>query len=149
MNPDHALVRDFLNGDRRPVRVNTNPLAQSLKTELIAADGEAGAVSLAFEPGAEFLQGRAVVQGGIVSAMLDFAAAFAVLAKLPIERTAATACLSINFLSAAHAGRFIAHARIDRLGSRLAYISARLEREGDENALIATASAVMAVSEQR
>jgi uncharacterized protein (TIGR00369 family) len=149
MNADHTLVRAFASGDGRPQAVDTNSLAKSLKTELLAVDAAAGKVRLAFAPGAEFLQGKGVVQGGIVGTMLDFAVAFAVLAKLPVERTAATASLSVNFLSAAQAGRFVAEASVDRLGGRLAYASAKLFRADDEQTPVATASGVMAVFDAR
>ena len=147
MNPDHALLLDFLRATTgasaiAPWPVHSNALAQELGTTLIAADAEAGTLTLGFAPGARFVQGNGAVQGGIVTAMLDFAAAFVVLMKLPPERAAVTAALDVQFLRAARAGKFIAKASIKRLGATLAFAGAEL-RSVDDGALCASASAVL------
>ena len=46
-------------------------------------DVATGTVRLAFQPGQQFVQGRGVVQCGIVGMMLDFATAFAALRGCP------------------------------------------------------------------
>jgi len=78
MNPDHALLLDFVRrgagGEgHQPVAVDTNLLAHELGCTLIDADPAADTLTLGFEPDARFVQGNRVVQGGIVTAMLDFA----------------------------------------------------------------------------
>ncbi|HSW06738.1 PaaI family thioesterase [Aquabacterium sp.] len=149
INPDHALLLDFLRAPPgAPWPVHTNALAQELGTTLIAADAEAGTLSLCFTPDARFVQGNGAVQGGIVTAMLDFAAAFVVLMKLPPERAAVTAALDVQFLRAARAGRFVAHARIKRLGATLAFAAAEL-RGADEDQACASASAVLPLTHPR
>jgi len=147
MNPDHALLLDFIRATAgaspsAPWPVHSNALAQDLGTTLMAADAEAGTLTLGFAPGARFVQGNGAVQGGIVTAMLDFAAAFVVLMKLPPERAAVTAALDVQFLRAARAGQFVAEARIKRLGATLAFASAEL-RGVDDDAVCAAASAVL------
>ncbi|MBV8512799.1 MAG: PaaI family thioesterase, partial [Xanthobacteraceae bacterium] len=102
----------------------------------------------AFEPGREFLQGNGVVQGGIVTAMLDMTAAFAVLATLPDDRTAATASLTVSFLSAVRPGPLLATGLVERAGRRLIFARAQLESAPD-GTLLATASVVMSVLEMR
>ena len=143
MNPDHALLLDFVRrGAREPTVFGSNPLACALGTTLLAADAERGIVRLGFEPDARFVQGNGAVQGGIVAAMLDFATAFAVLLQLPLERSAVTATLDLQLLRAATAGRFIAQGNVRRLGRTFAFASAELLGEGDDR-LIAVASAAL------
>ena len=149
MNPDHALLLEFARSPQRePVAIASNPLARDLGAMLVAADAAAGTLRIAFEPDARFVQGNGAVQGGIVAAMLDFAAAFAVLLQLPIERSAVTASLELQFLRAARAGRFVADARVRKLGATLAFAAADLLREG-ESAVLASASATLPVMNLR
>ncbi|HSW22470.1 MAG TPA: PaaI family thioesterase [Burkholderiaceae bacterium] len=143
MNPDHALLLDFLRSPGGPPRaVDSNPLALALGTTLIAADAAAGTLTLGFEPDARFVQGNGAVQGGMVSAMLDFATAFVVLMQLPPERSAVTAALDLQFMRAARAGRFVADAKLRRAGATLAFAEAALRR-ADEREPCACASAVL------
>ena len=68
MNPDHALLLDFLRSPGGPPRaVDSNPLALALGTTLIAADAAAGTLTLGFEPDARFVQGNGAVQGATTS----------------------------------------------------------------------------------
>jgi uncharacterized protein (TIGR00369 family) len=146
MNPDHALLLDFAHrAPSEPVAIDTNPLARDLGATLIAADLNAGTLTLGFTPEAGFVQGNGVVQGGIVAAMLDFATAFAVLLQLPPERSAVTAELNLQFMRAAKTGRFLAHARVRQRGGRLAFAAADLMRVDDETKLIASATATLAL----
>lgn len=144
MNPDHALLLDFARQQPdAPVAITTNPLAMDLGATLVAADAKTGTLTLGFVPDARFVQGNGAVQGGIVAAMLDFATAFAVLLQLPPDRSAVTAELNLQFMRAAKAGRFVAHARVRRRGGTLAFAAADLVRADDENDLIASATATL------
>ncbi len=143
-NPDYALIREFLARGGPPRPFDSNPLARELGAQLLRADAVGGTVDLAFEPGPRFLQGNGCVQGGIVAAMLDFALAFAVLARLEPGYTHATASFSVNLLLPARVGRYRAHGRIERMGKRLAFASASLVREGTGET-VATATGVMAL----
>lgn len=147
MNPDHQLLLDLVQGKLAiPVRVESNPLALDLAATLLAVDAKQATLQMAFLPGERFVQGNGVVQGGMVSAMLDFATAFAVLMQLPIQASAATAALDVQFLRAVPAGqRLLAQARVRRLGGRLAFASADLLADGPDGALLATATATLAV----
>jgi uncharacterized protein (TIGR00369 family) len=145
INPDHELIREFLAQGGAPRAFDANPLARTLRTQIIAAEQAAGSVTLAFEPGAEFLQGTGVIQGGIIASMLDFALAFAVFTKLGPDRSHATVSLSVSFLSPARSGRYRAVGRVERLGGRLAFASATLAREDKAAEPVATASGAMAI----
>lgn len=146
LNPDHALIRDFLCGDGTPRPFDANPLARGLGTELLAADEREGAVTLGFTPGPQFLQGNGCVQGGIVAAMLDFALALAVLTRLGVGQSHSTASFSVNLLRPTRVGRYIARGRIQRMGSRLAFADASLALDDTEE-LVATATGVMSLRE--
>jgi len=140
MNPDQVLLRSFIG---EPLSIDSNPLAAALRTRLLALDGTSGTVRLDFEPGSQFLQGRGVVQGGIVATMLDFAAAFAGLATLAEGQTAATASIAINFHSAVRAGRLIAIGSVERAGKRLIFTRALLQTE--DGRTCAAGNAIMSV----
>jgi acyl-coenzyme A thioesterase PaaI-like protein len=94
VNPDQALLKRFLADPATPLAIDSNPLGGALRAKLL--ERKDGIVQIAFEPGREFLQGNGVVQGGIVTTMLDMTAAFAVLATLSDDRTAATASLTVS-----------------------------------------------------
>lgn len=142
-NPDQALILRFLQ-DRVPRAIDTNPMAVALGTSLRNADGEAGTIELAFDPAPLFIQGTGVLQGGAVTAMLDFAMAFALLAQLPPDRSCATATINVALLRAAPAGRYLAHGAIERRGRTLGFTQARLLR-ADTLDVVATATSTLAV----
>jgi uncharacterized protein (TIGR00369 family) len=142
VNADRALVLEFLQGDRKPAGITSNPLAQELGAELIELDATQGGALLAFVPSTRFVQGAQVLQGGIVAALLDFAMAFAAHARLADEERAfATATLTVSLLRAAPPGRYLARGRIVRLGRKLMFAEAELSSESGES--FARASAVM------
>jgi len=141
MNTDGVFIARFLAGDRRPAVIDSNPLAMRLGARMIDADAK-GAAMLSFEPTQEFAQGAGLLQGGAVATMLDFAMAFAALAKLPAERSCATASMTVNFLKPATPGSYLATGVVERMGSQVAFVSATLRR-ADSEQVVATASSVM------
>ena len=145
MNPDQVLVRRFAADPSRPLAVDTNPLAASLHAELLRfVDGR---LEMAFVPGAEFLQGAQVIQGGVVGAMLDFAMGFVVMATLPDGLTTATAQLAVSYFKPVLAGRCTVAAEIDRTGRTIAFTRATL---GDAaGAVLATATSVCSIFAER
>jgi uncharacterized protein (TIGR00369 family) len=144
MNPDQALLATFSGA---PLSVQSNPLATALRTTMVALDRQAGSVTLTFEPGDQFVQGRGVIQGGIVATMLDFAAAYAALAILPEGQSAATASLTVGFQSAVRAGTVIAKGSVERAGKRAVFTRAQITDGGGQ--LLASATAVMLVLPER
>lgn len=144
MNTDRALVLQFLQGDRTPTAINSNPLARDLGGVILDLDAAQGIALLAFEPLSRFLQGARVIQGGIIATMLDFAVAYAAHARLPADKSFATATLTVNLRKAALPGRHLLRGRIDRVGARLIFASADMSADGAPD-IIASASAVMAV----
>ncbi|HYK24868.1 MAG TPA: PaaI family thioesterase [Steroidobacteraceae bacterium] len=149
MNTDRDLVLELSKSGRLPAPLASNPLAQELGGEILELSTESGLAMLAFNPPARFAQGGGVLQGGIITALLDFAMAFAAHAKLRgEERGFATASMSIQFLRAAPPARYVAHGRIVRAGRKLLFAEARLVAASAPDDLIATASAVLALAER-
>jgi uncharacterized protein (TIGR00369 family) len=150
VNTDRDLVLELSKSGRLPAPLASNPLAQELGGEVLELSTESGLAMLAFYPPARFAQGGGVLQGGIVTALLDFAMAFAAHAKLLGEdRGFATASMSIQFLRPAPPAHYIAHGRIVRTGRKLLFAEARLVAgDAPDGDLIATASAVLALSER-
>jgi uncharacterized protein (TIGR00369 family) len=143
-NPDQALIHRFLAEGGLPLRFDANPMAVALGATLLAVDAPAGRVELAFEPDPLFIQGTGVLQGGAVTAMLDFAMAFATLASLPPDHSCATVNLNTAFLRPAPQGRYVAVGEVERRGKALAFTHARLLREADRQ-VVATATSTLAV----
>ena len=143
-NADQALVRRFVQAPARPLAVDSNPLAVQLGGRLDAWDAAARELTLRFCPGADAVQGNGVVQGGLVTAMLDFGLAFCVLALLEPPKVAVTVTLNVQFQQAVLPGDLEVRARIDRLGGRLAFASASISRAGSDEVL-ARATSTLAV----
>jgi uncharacterized protein (TIGR00369 family) len=146
VNTDRDLVLELLRSGAAPVPLTGSPLARELAGEVLELSAHAGQAVLAFAPPARFAQGAGVLQGGIVTALLDFAMAFAAHAKLSTdERGFSTASLNVHFLRPAPPARYIARGRIVRSGRKLLFAEAALSGAAGE--LIATASAVLPLSE--
>jgi acyl-CoA thioesterase len=140
LNPDRARIREFLNGSGVPLAFDSSPLLTALGTTIISAGD--GRIVLRFEPEPLFLQGASVVQGGAVSAMLDFAMAAAIMTTLDDTVHFATASLTVSFLAAVKPGRLLAEGEVDRLGRRNGFARAHLHAEGSDT-ILATASSVL------
>ena len=146
INPDQGEIHRFLANPGQPGAFTANPMAQAMGCLLVAADGEAGTVRLEFSPAEIFVQGAGVLQGGAVTAMLDFSMAFAVLAVLPAGQTCATVGLNATFLRAAPIGRYVAVGEIIRRGRTLAFARAHLFAPADPARTVATATSTLAIA---
>lgn len=141
-NPDQLLMRAFMAGDRSPVAVETNGLFRALNTMLVGHDADARTVTLRFEPGELFRQGSGVVQGGAISAMLDFAMAFAAMTVVPPENSVSTTSINTSFLSAGRGAVYEATGKVEKPGRRVVFTSALLTCEGRE---VASATSTLLV----
>lgn len=99
---------------------------------------EDGAVSLAFMGREDFCNAHGVLQGGLVSAMLDATLGYALRLKLPPDQRFITIELSVRFIRPAHPGRLVGLAHILHRGRSTATIQGEL-RDG-ENRLLAHAT---------
>jgi len=140
-HPESALVLRAIDEGLTNLPVTTSPLAIALGTRLLfAADGKA---TLSFTVGDPFIQGNGVIQGGIISAMLDFAMIFAAFSRIPPKSSLTTVSQTSNFFRPVLPGRVIAKAEIEKSGRTLIYAHAVLCNE--EEVLLANATAPMAV----
>ena len=143
-NPDQAQIHRFMAQPDSSLRFDGNPMALAMRTSILAVDATVGCIELAFDPDPLFIQGTNVLQGGAVTAMLDFAMAFAVLASLPPQASCATANLGTSFLAPAPRGRYKATGAVDRCGRTMAFARAQLFEEATGK-LVATASSSLVV----
>jgi uncharacterized protein (TIGR00369 family) len=139
-NLDHVLIHHFVNGGP-PSAIASNPLAVLLAGYLLQVDTAAGMVQMRFAPDHRFLQGKGVIQGGIVCAMLDFAMAFAVLARLRLGDGVTTVNLNASFLRSAGQGIYVASGYLDQLGNNLAFSHASLTAA--DGSIVATACSTL------
>lgn len=143
-NPDQELIHRFVDGGLHELPMDSNPMAQALQGCLVSMDRTSGRAEIRFTPQSLFVQGNGVLQGGAVTAMLDFAMAFATLAHLPPTSNCATVHLSAAFVRPAPQGSYLATGQVDRCGRTMAFAQARLVNV-ETGQLVATASSSLAV----
>lgn len=127
-----------------PVPVDSNPMARSLGAVLQQHDAANGQLVVSFEPDDAFVQGAGLLQGGIVSAMLDFAMAFGAFGAVPAGHSVSTASLQVSFLRPAPQGRYTATAQIERCGRTLVFTRAQLNDH--HGRAVATGASTLAVA---
>lgn len=129
-NLDKTLLFRLLNGEIADEHTLGNPLAEHLNLyiEHVAQDH----IRLRYDISEAFTQGKGVIQGGIQSAMLDFAAAYLGLLNTAPDKDVATTNLSINYLRAALPGRYYAEATLDKAGQKMIYASGKLYQVSDK-----------------
>jgi uncharacterized protein (TIGR00369 family) len=143
INPDKELLLAHRPGDLLPFAGKDQEFARNLGALVAAVDTAKGIVELRFQPGQEFIQGMGVVQGGAVSAMLDFAMGFAGMAMMEDGYFITTATLNVAFLRPALAGAYIAKGFIERRGRTLLFSRGELHRA--DGTLIATGTSTLVV----
>lgn len=134
-----------MNDDELMARMNrfVPPTGVLLNMQIIEIDSEAGRVRVRYLPGPEFTNPMGSVQGGIVVAMLDDAAAFAAIVKAGTRIGIPTIELKTSFFAPAKAGvPLYADARCIKLGKRIAFMEADLTDEAGTLLARLTTSAV-------
>jgi uncharacterized protein (TIGR00369 family) len=107
------------------------PTGVVLGMEILEIDMEAGRVMVKYQPGPQFTNPMGSVQGGIVVAMLDDAAAFAAIAKSGKRISVPSVELKTSFFAPVKAGvPVFAEGRCIKLGKRIAFMEADLT-DGD------------------
>lgn len=144
-NPDQLALHLWLKDKSTAPTFAANPMARALGTRLLSLDTESGAIRLEFAPDGIFVQGVGVLQGGALSAMLDFAMAFSLLGLLPPDKGCTTASVNVSFLRAAPRGRYIACGEIERRGRQLVFSRASLASAEEPDRLVATATSTLVI----
>ena len=130
-------------------RLNENapPVWTNMHTNVLDLDGpnfgaEQASADMSFDISVDYCHSETIVQGGIVSAMLDSAMTcvlFGHFLSLPEPRWVQPASLELktNFLKVARLGAFHAKGRARRIGRTIAFQEGDLYQDGK---LVATAS---------
>jgi uncharacterized protein (TIGR00369 family) len=133
-----------LNDDDLKARMNrfVPPTAAILGQEILEIDSAAGRVKMKFQPIDACRNPMGNVQGGIVVAMLDDAAAFAAIIKSGKRIGIPTIELKTSFFASAKAGvPLYAEGRCLKLGKRIAFMEADLfDEEGTLLARLTTSA---------
>lgn len=141
---DRDLIRHFRDSDQKePLKLVSIELSRSLQSTVISVDKQAKTLRMRFRPGDQYLQGRGVIQGGIVATMLDFSLAFAAMTVTDGDKAVATASLNVSYLKPAFPGVYFCDAVVERAGRTLVFARATLSTENGD--AVATATTVMSV----
>jgi uncharacterized protein (TIGR00369 family) len=141
-----------MNDDELLARMNRfrPPTAEILGQEVLEIDAAAGRVKMKFQPIAACRNPMGNVQGGIVVAMLDDAAAFAAIAHSGKRIGIPTIELKTSFFAPAKAGvPLFAEGRCLKLGKRIAFMEADLFDEAGTLLARLTTSAIPVDMEER
>lgn len=102
------------------------PTAVLLGFRLLELDSKKGFVRIRYEGKPEFCNPMGHVQGGIVAAMLDDAAAISAVVKSGERIVVPTLEFKTTFLAAARQGELFAEGRCLKLGKRVAFMESDL-----------------------
>ena len=119
------------------------PVAAMLGARPISRDAGSGAFRICFEGRDEFCNMLGVLQGGIVTTMLDMAMSFAAIARIGPEFRVPTLEMKTTFLAPARPGRLIGEGWPVRTGKTICFVEGRLL--DPDGALLATASSTARV----
>lgn len=99
---------------------NNVPVNRFLGFELVSCSKEGAEVRMTVQP--EHIQETGIVHGGLLSALADTAAVYALYPELPDDKAMTSIEFKINFLQPARidAGRLIARSRVVRRGRKVA-----------------------------
>lgn len=125
--------------------LDTNPVFKSVGTRLVESAGDA--VRVAFTVPESMSRGEDVASGGAVTTCLDTAMVVAVLSQLKPGQTCTSINFTVNMMRPAKIGELTAEGRVEKLGRRVCFASARLH--GADGALVATATCAIAVVDLR
>jgi len=112
--------------------------------EVLSVDAEAGVVRVRFTARPEFCHTNGtIVQGGFITAWLDFAMAFATMNRTRGAFNVASLEIKVSFLERVGPGPIVVEGSVRRLGKRVAFLEASLFTEGDRLAATATSTAML------
>jgi len=115
------------------------PVAGLLGAQPLRCDPHAGLMTVTFEARRDFCNLMGSVQGGMLTAMLDLAIAFAVLCTLEDGHVVPSLEVKTSFIAPARAGAITGEGMLVRKGRSIAFMEGRLF--DPHGALLATASA--------
>ena len=122
-------------------RLTAPPSSKLLGWHLLDARPEEGWVRIGFDGKAEFCNPAGLIQGGILSAMLDDTMGPAVFAMTDGKLYTATITMTVNFLAPAKPGPIVGEADVTQLGKTIAFVEGRLMARDGSVLATATTSA--------
>jgi uncharacterized protein (TIGR00369 family) len=114
---------------------------KTFKGRVLALAPERKELRMEFEVGLDHCHTVDIVQGGVITAMLDASMAHAVLATEHARVRVSSIDIHVSFLRPARAGRFVAVASIVKSGRTIAFLRAELFNDKTELVATATSSA--------
>ncbi len=115
------------------------PVAGLLGATPVSWDAEGGRATIRFEARPEFCNLMGTVQGGLLTAMLDMAMAFAVLCGIEIGWVVPSLEIKTSYIAPARPGALFGEGHVVRRGRTIVFMEGRIT--GPDGALIATGSA--------
>jgi uncharacterized protein (TIGR00369 family) len=134
MNDPLAAMRNIAPGDHA-----THPIARLMGWRCVSVDREKGEMVVSYQARPEFANPVGMVQGGMLSAMLDDVMSPAATLGLAAGEAVQTLEMKTSYFSPAKIGTIIARGWVRRRGRDILFLEAQLE--GEDGKLIATASA--------
>lgn len=106
------------------------PVSQLFAWRLVSTSASGAELQLPLRP--DFVQNEGVVHGGIVTALADTAAVYAILPELPRDQGITSIELKINFLRPVRpeGGQLVARARVVQRGRRVAVCDVDVFQDG-------------------
>lgn len=114
---------------------------RTLQARVLAFASETRSLRMAFEIDQRFCHSVDVVQGGLVTAMLDASMAHVAMAVLGMDLRVSSIDINVSFLRPARAGHFEAVGSVVRLGRSIGFLKAELFDARAELVATATSSA--------
>ena len=109
------------NSDHRPVYLDIF----NAKVEEIDKTKET--LSMSFEASSDFCHtGGRILQGGFVATMLDCSMAFLAFELTDYEKSPMTIDMNINYLSSGAPGKYLARAKVTKIGKSIGFLSSEL-----------------------
>jgi uncharacterized protein (TIGR00369 family) len=114
------------------------PISKLLGWRLVDLNAEAGTIKVAFEGKREFCNPAGLIQGGMLSAMLDDTMGPAAFIMSEGKLFTPTISMNVNFLAPGKVGGFVCEAKVVQMGKTVVFVEGRLMDEA--GTLIATAT---------
>ena len=116
------------------------PVMQFIGGEVLDFDRDRQAVTMSYQATPQMCHSKVIVQGGLITAMLDSAMAYACMGCFAARVAVPTLEIKVSFLKAGNPGAMIAKARAVHLGKSVGFLEASLYQHDH---LIATASSTI------
>jgi uncharacterized protein (TIGR00369 family) len=116
---------------------------------VLEVDQVAGRVKMSFDAGAQLCNPRGTIQGGMVAAMLDDAAAFAGIVALGEPGFIASMELKTSFFAPAYPGKLYAEGRCLKMGKSSCFLEADLTDADGKLLARLTSAAIPIRSDQK